>query len=302
MDLPTEFVKAVHRVFGDRGRAWLPTLPGILARCREKWELGDPVPCADMRMNYIEFGTTAAGQAAALKIGVPHPELFTEMEALRLYSSTGAVRLLDADRDLGAILMERIQPGTMLWRLGDNREEAAIAASVMRTLPVPPPPAHNLPAFSDWTERAFRLTRTEWDPEERMPRDLIDKAERALEEIERNKPGDVLLHGDLHHENILLDGAAGWTAIDPKGVIGAPCLEVGRFLHNRLPATQRDAMIRERLSILSAELRECEKMLAAAGLVDCVLSRCWGLEDTDIHPNWHQGIDVARILCGVLGM
>jgi streptomycin 6-kinase len=254
-----------------------------------------------MSMNYIEFATTAAGEPVTLKVGVPHAELFTEMEALRLYDARGAVRLLDVDRDLGAILMQRLQPGTMLWLLGNNRRETEIAASIMSALSVPVPSRHNLPAFSRWVERAFRLTRTEWDPQQLMPRDLIDRAEKAFREIERNTTGDVVLHGDLHHENILLDDRSGWTAIDPKGVIGPPCLQVGRFLQNQLPSSlpveRREEMVRERVHILSTELGYTRETVAASGLVDCVLSHCWCFEDEGFDADWYNGIELARMLC-----
>jgi streptomycin 6-kinase len=306
LHLPPEFIDKVQRIFGKSGREWLPGLPAIVAQCREQWGLGEGVMCPTVSMNYIEFTTTAAGEPVALKVGVPHEELFTEMEALRLYNGRGAARLLDADCDLGAILIQRLQPGRMLWRLGDNCRETEIAASIMRVLPVPPPETHSLPTFGRWVERAFRLTRTEWDPDERMPRDLIDRAEQAFHEIERDSPGDVVLHGDLHHENILLDDESGWTAIDPKGVIGAPCLEVGRFLQNQLPsslpAERREALVRERVQILSAELGHSQETVAASALVDCVLSHCWSFEDEGISADWYKGIELARLLCRMIGL
>ena len=258
-----------------------------------------------MSMNYIEFTTTADGEPVALKVGVPHAELFTEMEALALYNGRGAARLLATDRDLGAILMQRVHPGTMLWQTGDNRTQTRIAASVMRALPVPVPQKHGLPHFSDWVERAFRLTRTEWDPEERMPRDLITRAEDAFDEIIRGSDGDVVLHGDLHHENILWDARDGWLAIDPKGVIGPRALEVGRFMQNQLPENgsqaTRDAMVLERIEILSAELGLTRRAVTSGALVDCILSHCWGFEDEGpLDPDWYQGIDLGRFLCRLL--
>jgi streptomycin 6-kinase len=259
-----------------------------------------------MSINYIEFTTTASGQPVALKVGVPHSELSTEMEALALYDGNKAVRLLSADRELGALLIQRLQPGTRLWQLGDNKRETRIAASIMRELPVPTPAAHGFPAFGRWVKRAFTLTRTEWDPQERMPRDLLDKAETAFNEIERSATRTVVLHGDLHHENILLDEQSGWTAIDPKGAIGPPCLEVGRFLQNQLsgslPAVRREALLRERVGILSAELGYAPETVAASGLVDCVLSHCWSFEDDGLSDDWYVGIELARVLCNMAGV
>ena len=117
--------------------------------------------------------------------GGPHSESFTEMEALGLFGGKHAARLLDTDRVLGAILMQHVQPGTMLWQLEDNQKETEIAASVMKSLTVSVPATHDLPAFSQWVERAFRLTRTTWDPDERMPRHLLERAEQAFAKIQQ---------------------------------------------------------------------------------------------------------------------
>jgi streptomycin 6-kinase len=305
-EAPSQFIEKVHRVFGEAGRAWLPRLPGIVARCREKWHLNAGTPCPTMSMNYIEFTTTTQGEPVALKVGVPHTELFTEMESLKIYDGRSAVRLIDGDRELGAILMARVQPGTMLHAPGspcpDKRDQTRAAASVMRALPVPTPAEHTLPTFARWVDRAFRLTRTVWDPEERMPRGLLDRAESAFREILSDEDASeyVVLHGDLHHENILWDADAGWLAIDPKGVIGPRCLELGRFVQNQLPEDASDvdwqALIRETIEILSVELCMTQEKVAAAALVDCVLSASWCFEDAALDPNWDQGVDLGWFL------
>ncbi|MFH1569692.1 MAG: aminoglycoside phosphotransferase family protein [Gemmatimonadota bacterium] len=300
MEIAPQFVAKVHRVFGDRGRAWLPELPRLAAACRRQWGLAEGEPCPVVSMNYIEFTTTREGEPAALKVGVPHPELFTEMEALGLYGGRGAVELLACDRDLGALLLRRALPGTMLWELGDDAEETRIAAEVTARLPVPVPAGCGLPRFGDWVADAFRATRTELDPQERMPRELIDAAEAAFAELVAAVPGEVVLHGDLHHENILLDERRGWVAIDPKGAIGPPCLEVGRFLQNQLPGhlslEARVEAMRQRVAILGDRLGYDGRTVAAAGLVDCVLSHCWSLEDEELSPDWHLGVELARAL------
>lgn len=300
LSLPEILIEKVHRVFGDEGRTWLPRLPAILARCREQWSLLPGTMSPFMSMNYIELTRTEQGEEVALKVGLPRPDLFGEMEALRLYGGRSAVRLLDCDRELGAILMRRVKPGTMLWQLDDDECRTRIAAKVMRNVSVPVPAEHGLPTFADWVEPAFHSARTEWDPTELMPRDVIDEAERAFAAIERTKADDVVLHGDLHHENILLDDEAGWVAIDPKGVVGARSLEVGRYVQNRLPlearAELRHEIVRSRLEILRLELGYSFEELAACALVDCVLSRCWKLQDESLGEDWEEGIELARFL------
>ncbi len=55
-----------------------------------------------------------------------------------------------------------------------------------------------------------------------------------MDTLMRDAEPQLLLHGDLHHWNILDDASRGWMAIDPKGVIGASCLDVGWFICNAM--------------------------------------------------------------------
>ena len=138
-----------------------------------------------------------------------------------------------------------------------------------------------------------------------MPRDLLDRAEQAFTEILQSSNGVVILHGDLHHENILLDEQGGWTAIDPKGVTGPHCLETGRYLLNFLPEnltmTDREKMVRERVAIFSAELGYSVACIAACGLVDSVLGHCWSFEEENLSDDWNEGVEQIRILERMLG-
>lgn len=299
---PDTFIDTVHRIFREEGEAWLETLPAIIRQCHEKWGLKDGEICPNLSINYIEFTHTPQGEPVALKVGVPNEELYTEIDALGHWAGNGAVRLIDADLELGAFLIHRVQPGTLLWRLSDNSKETGIASSIMHRLHIPSPAKSHFPRFSRWVERAFRLTRTEWDPQELMPRVLIDRAEQAFWEIERTSVQDVLLHGDLHHENILFDDKAGWIAIDPKGVLGPACLEVGRFIQNQLPVDNMQKVIRERLEIFSDELEVPVEFLAASALVDVVLSHCWSFEDSSLDAGWFNGIMLGYLLCEMIDL
>lgn len=299
--IPDAFRETIPRIFGEGGCVWLAELPEIVARCRERWELASVMPVADLSVNYVAFAVTEVGEAAVLKIGVPHRELFTEMTALQCYGGQRMVPCLDADRALGAMLLERLTPGQMLTALGDNAAETRVAADIMRALPLPCPTEQELPTFAEWLKTAFARLRVERGPGcGPLGRRLVEQADVAFADIQSSSQGDVLLHGDLHHENILFDERRGWTAIDPKGVIGDATLEVGRFLHNQLPCTlplgEKQRRIEERADILAAELGASRERILACALIDKVLSLSWALEDSHVTADWPGGVEVAELL------
>ena len=300
MDIPRQLTENAERVFGDKARAWLPQLPDIATRCREKWDLVVGSPAPHLSMNYIELTSTVSGYSVALKIGVPHDDLFTEMEALRVYDGRGSVRFVGGDSDMGAILMEQVEPGTMLWQSGaDDEEQTRLAGAVMRNLPMGVPAKHTCPRLEDQVERAFAGNRSTPGVAGVMPEELLVAAEDQLQRLLAEQPDELMLHGDLHHENILLDEQRGWLAIDPKGVIGPRAYQPARFLNNRLPeeatTAQHHEMTRRRLDILSGLLDCPSTTLATAAFVDRILGTVWSLEDEgpfDARP----GLSIARML------
>ena len=131
-ELPSRFIDSIHHVFGDAGREWLPRLPEIVACCRAKWRLREGEVSSELSLNYVEFTATSSGDPVVLKIGVPHAELLTEMEALRLYGGRRAVRLLDSDRELGGERghlhqRPRPRPGLLTRHLRAGRSGAGLA-------------------------------------------------------------------------------------------------------------------------------------------------------------------------------
>lgn len=298
-ELPVELKECILRIFGEQGQKWIEEFPNLLARCQERWNLTLGQPLAGLSINYLINAALPNGESVILKMGVPHREIETEIESLRIWQGRGIVKCVDADLQLSAMLLEKIAPGYMLTTLRDNKKETEIAAGIMQQLAIAAPSKHNLPYFAEWVERAFARYRNTYGNEGPMPRDLIEACEQAFKEIEETKQQDVLLHGDLHHENILFDERRGWLAIDPKGAIGDPCLEVGRYLHNQLPnempLLEKRRIIEERVGIFSAELSENKTRVLRCALIDHVLSLCWSTEDSYVTDDWRQGLAVAQL-------
>jgi len=100
--------------------------------------------------------------------------------------------------------------------------------------------------------------------------------------ITKTSAGPELLHGDLHHENILYCHDLGWTAIDPKGVSGDPYFDIASFLINHLHERESpNDLLRQRIDLISKELGLERERLLKASIAMSTLYAAWGIEDGD---------------------
>lgn len=300
--LPQGFRKRIISTRGAEGEAWLLRLPNLVGACAERWSLALESRVADLSYNFAALVVTADGTPAVLKIGVPDPELRGEIAALRALRGRSVVDLLAADDDLGALLLRRLVPGTPLSDEADDDEATLIGARLMRDLPVTPLPDHPFPTIRDWAQ-AFDRLRARFDGKTGpLSGPMLDKAERLLRELRTSSHREALLHGDVHHDNILFDRDGGWMAIDPKGVIGDPAYEAARFQHNPIPGflsmDRPGAVVLRRVEILSSILQEEQGRLLAWAFFDAVLAACWSMEEGA--EDWRYFVACAELFDGMV--
>ena len=236
-----------------------------------------------------------------LKLGVPRPEINTEIAALQLYDGDGICRIYEVDVERAVLLLEQLRPGTQLSALGDDEQMTSIAAGVMRRLWRPAPPGHPLPSLADWFAGLAEL-RQEFNggtgPYESR---LVEEAETAARELLASTEQLMLLHGDLHHFNILAAEREPWLAIDPKGIVGDPAYETGAFLYNQLPATrgprELQRFLARRVDQLSEEIRPTAQRVLGWGIAQAVLSGWWSYEDHG--AGWEDVMEVAAALSAI---
>jgi streptomycin 6-kinase len=298
--LPAALVRMMTAMHGEAGAAWLADLPTLLDACARRWSLSLGPPFA-AEFNYVAPAERSDGTLAVLKIGVPDRESRTGLDALRLYDGQGMVRLLDASEELGAQLLERLAPGTPLSALADDAAATSIAASVMRQLWRPAPTGHRYPTVADWGRGFERLRRRYYGGTGPLPAALVERAEHLYAELGASMAEPVVLHGDLHHDNILAATRAPWLAIDPKGAVGEPAYEPGAWLRNPIPGLlalpDPARLTRRRVDQLSEELGLERTRIRDWGLAQAVLSAWWHIEDAG--SGWEFAITVAELLATV---
>ncbi|WP_426503925.1 aminoglycoside phosphotransferase family protein [Dactylosporangium sp. McL0621] len=298
----SEFRRNVTAVWGEAGARWLDALPATLGEVAVGWGLTVGAPY-DLTFHFVAAATTAAGEPVVLKLGVPGGDsLAEESRALAAFGGRGAVRLLRADLGRGALLLERAEPGVRARDVPDAEATAAVAG-VMRELHVP---QHDTaePLLPDvlGQVRAFDRHLARFPGDDPLPRAFVATAAGLMRELCASAPSRVLLHGDLHHDNVLSAGRAPWLAIDPHGLTGDPGYEIGSWLFNPEPA-DRDpallALVPGRLERLAELLGQPLDRLVAWGFVKAVLCDVWTAE------NWNPGdsrspasraLDVAALL------
>ena len=301
-DLPPTFVRTVTTTF-PRGAAWLADLPALADTIAARWDLtlGDHF---NLSFNYVTRATRHDGTPVVLKIGYPSDDLHNELTALRIFAGRGAARLYDADPARGALLLEHVQPGYMLLTRDDDDAETQIAARCFRAVRQPAPVDHGLPTTHSWHHALTPLRSTYGGTTGPFPARLVDAAERLFAELHASEPAAYVLHGDLHHENIIDGGAAGWVVIDPHGVVGDPLAEVGAFFHNpydRITAALGDGTLAQlterRLMILAEELGADAQRIAAWGVGYAVLSAWWCVDQANPQPMLDE-FAAASLACG----
>lgn len=281
--IPEDFARKMREVHGTDGEAWLARLPGIVAACAGRWSLEVGEPFEPLSYNWVAPARRKDSVHVVLKVGFPCRELRSETEALRVYDARGIARLLAFDADVGALLLERLQPGTMLDSVRDETEATTIAASVMRKLWRPAPPDHHFPTVGDWGKGFERFRAASGEGHGRLPPGLLAEAAETFAALLATSAEPVVLHGDLHHFNILSAEREPWLAIDPKGVVGEREYEVGAYLRNTraqiLANPDAGALLSRRLDIFASELGMDRQRLRGWAFSQALLSTGWHFEN-----------------------
>ena len=219
------------------------------------------------------------GQPVVLKLVKQAGDEWQSGKIARAFGGHGIARVLECDD--GAVLLERLTPGYSLARLtlnGRDDEAIDILAETIQTMSghAPPPDCATVrgwaASFDSYIARA----------DDRISPHLVAEAHRRFLSLEASQGQRQLLHGDLHHYNVLFDSTRGWLAIDPKGVVGEVEFEIGATLRN--PFERPDlfvsaAIVERRLARLARSLNINLARALEWAFAQAVLSAIWSLED-----------------------
>src|ERR1700728_3103032 len=210
--------------FGLDAEPWCDGLAGLVAACCQRWglELDEALSGGTSR---VFLGRQDGARPVVLKLTPDRSIAESEAIALRAWARTShAVDLLESELEVGALLLDRVMPGTKAaaspalprvedfaelldgLRDADGQDVATLRSSV------------------EGVEFIYGLiARRARDPyvSRFVPPDMVARGHALARELTAG-PGDYgLVHGDLHLFNILDGGPArGLVAIDPRSSRG----------------------------------------------------------------------------------
>ena len=269
----------------------MAALPELLDELGRRWELTFEPCFPALEINYVAPAVRRDGTRCVLKLSRFVTELCNEIAALRIWAGDGAVRLLEADEALGALLTERVEPGTMLVGLADQDDDAAtrITAGLLRHLWRPAPANSGLRPLDNWCAAYERNRAALSAGANGFPAHLFRCADALRAELLASTESVFVLHGDMHHYNVLRSGDD-WLAIDPKGLAGDRCFDLCQFLRNPIGGVPARVNSR-RLDMFAAELGLDRRRVKDWAVVHTVLDACWAFEDGN---SWRAGVEYAE--------
>jgi streptomycin 6-kinase len=235
-------------------------------------------------------------QPVVLKVVKRHGDEWRSGEVLEAFEGRGTVRVYEYVE--GAMLLERLRPGGSLVTLslsGADDQATGVLAETIGAMS-PRAPAADVPTAKDWGAAFHRYTAS---GDAQIPEHLVSAARRVFADLCESQTGVRLLHGDLHHDNVLFDTDRGWLAVDPKGVIGELEYEVGAALRNpyERPELFADpANIEKRVERFARELGLDATRVLSWAFAQAVVSAIWAVEDGVAIQPGHGWISLASAI------
>jgi len=268
----------------------------VLAPWRERWRL-DPDGEAFSTPSSVLQLVRRPGEPLFLKVATAEEER-AGGTVIAWWSGEGAAAVIEGDAD--AVLLERATGARDLGQLsrsgaaGDD-EATRILCRAGRRLHAAGtgPRPDGLFDLRRWFRDLLQRGDAAGD-------DLFVVAARVAEELLRHPDGDVVLHGDLHHGNVLDFGPRGWLAIDPKPLHGDPGFDVANILCNPDAATAlAPGRLERAVAVIAAETGLSEDRVLRWALAWGALSTVWAEQDGTASTSAAGVAQRARTLLGL---
>ncbi|HEV2614659.1 MAG TPA: aminoglycoside phosphotransferase family protein [Gammaproteobacteria bacterium] len=288
-DLPNKlnptFISNIKDIYGDAGIAWIKNLPDQIKTLSDLWHFDLIRPMENLSYNFVGLvKLNATNNTAIVKIAFENARLLTEVEWLKSMSHC-VPTVYNFDTQLNAFLMEHLIPGESLKALLITIKDDAATKIICQVIIDLQSGQKTEPSLRTEFKHLSEFVKSLNILEGIYNKKLLDHAKSLFHDLTIDRKYDVILHGDLHHDNIISSGSE-WKAIDPHGYIGDPAAEVGAMIRNPWDCFPKEhalsKTIERRLAIMKENLPFDSQKIKAWAFCMTVLSAAWTVEN---HPH-----------------
>jgi streptomycin 6-kinase len=289
MELSQTFVSNIHAIYGEAGQIWLKQLPAHLADLSQLWNFRFIQPVSNLTYSFVGLVELNDNRETAIIKTAPNGyRLIPEVHWLQCIKN-GVPKVYAADEQKNAFLMEYLTPGNSLKSIVQAGHDEKATRIICQTILELQSQQLKKFSFKHLSELAKDLSQLK----DHIDKHTLSKAESLFRDLTADRSHDVLLHGDLHHDNIISHSAS-WKVIDPHGFIGDPTAEVGAMIRNPndcFPQNRPLAVIIEtRLKVLTEELLFDPQRIKAWAFCMTILSAAWNIQDFGTTTNFEIAI------------
>jgi streptomycin 6-kinase len=291
-DLDDELRRRLGRRFGRSAvDDWLDALAPVLSDLAERWEVEFESLVQRGSISVVIRCRAAHNRRTVLKLSPERAQILDEAAALRRWSKSPHVpAVLAVDENVGALLIEEIEPGTPLDESVAYPSLTSIAALVA-SLHTKGEPDPGYRPVADHIAHLFRSSRKlyEFKPElvTLISPDLYERSRQLAMRLAADSSSTVLLHGDLTPANVLDGGKQrGLVAIDPAPCLGDPAFDAVDLVLFRATAVETITTRAEQLADaigVDAE-RLFEWCSAFAPMIALEIAERYGDADARLQP------------------
>lgn len=265
-----------------------------LIKYTKLWKLS---PSGDSFFTYCSLLQPVIYKGTAAMIKIPMEAEERKGSLLMVWwDGNGAAKVLEHDEN--ALLLERISGDhiSLIDMVQQNRDNEAtsIICSVAKKLHlIKKDPLLEITTLERWFSDLW--------PAAAKYGGIIKECAVIAQDVLVNQNDTAVLHGDLHHQNVLYSNTQGWVVIDPKCLIGERAFDYANIFCNPDKETAlAPGRFMERLQIVSKEANLDTKHLLKWIIAWCGLSAAWILNEPQGDETPEIDLGVAEIALKVL--
>ena len=273
IQVPAKFAKDTITREGEAGKVWVDALPRTVENICRHWRLVIKGP---VRNGYTGLAIPVQGdeEECFLKVYWRDSDTDAAPVALKIWNGQGAVKVLKHDPEIGALLLEKLDPSSSLENVAIG-VAIGIAGRLLRRLAIPAP--NDMRTVSEKAVFTEQMLPHQWEQFGRpFPRQLLDKVCDWTRQL-GSRSDRLMTDYDLHYTDILAGQREPWLMIDPKPIAGDPEYSVAQLLWSRLENIESENGIEYYFRAL-VEAAELNNELARRWtIIRCAEYWLWGL-------------------------